>query len=60
MMCPDYTEPVEKYSSYKARMFDRYKVKARMLSGAIPETSLKDEDAQKLLKLMIKELEKNL
>lgn len=60
MICPDYTEPVEKYSKYKARMFNRYKVKARMLSGAIPETSLSDGDKQKLLKLMIKEFENNI
>ena len=51
---------VEKYSSYRARMFNRYKDKARMLSNAIPQTSLSDKDKLKLLKLMIKEFENNI
>ena len=53
MLCPHYTEPVEKYSSYKKRFFNKYQVRAKALLTGINDLSLKNEDKQKLKKMLI-------
>lgn len=47
--------PPEKYSSFKKRMFNRYKEKARMLFNGIDDTSLKKADKIKLKNQIIEQ-----
>lgn len=49
MICTGGEYPIESYSSYKGRMFNKKLEKLRSLLNSIDSLSLKSEDKQKLL-----------
>jgi len=50
MMCPDYTEKVPAYKSYKAQKFNKALERIRAIVSSVHDSSLKDEDKRALLK----------
>lgn len=52
MMCPDYTEKVPKYKSYKAEKFHKTLERLKALVSSVVDSSLKDEDKKALIKKM--------
>ncbi len=56
-MLSDWEGPPEKYSSFKKRMFHRYKEKAQKLFNGIEDTSLTISDKIKLKRQIIDQLD---
>ena len=60
MMCPSYNEEPERYSSYKKRKFEAYRVKLQRILTGINELSLKETDKVKLKGRLLEQLSTNL